>query len=253
MYQPINQSNGRRSGQSVTASDFGSNGPRFESGRGRCVESLDKALYFHCSQGEAFTLASISYLAILGLVKRYTGKKKKKAAWEMSFVCHSRAGQKACGMPALRAVRFAAGSGYQDNVAPLVKQLKIVSLEHRWALQVAEIVFRCNHGSAPSALKDKLRPNNHGARTRGSKESYLPYRPSHLFQTVLPWCGTLFRVPCNKSLHVHPSKNFIWSAKLNEPLSDLCFAICRFSQVRFITPSHLTHNLFFLFPIVFWY
>ena len=37
-----------RSGQSVTASDFGSKGPRFESGRGRCVESLDKALYSHC-------------------------------------------------------------------------------------------------------------------------------------------------------------------------------------------------------------
>ena len=39
---------GRRSGKSVTASDFGSNGPRFESGRGRCVESLDKALYSNC-------------------------------------------------------------------------------------------------------------------------------------------------------------------------------------------------------------
>ena len=38
----------RRSGQSITASDFGSNGPRFESGRGRCVESLVKALYSHC-------------------------------------------------------------------------------------------------------------------------------------------------------------------------------------------------------------
>ena len=36
------------SGQSVMASDFGSNGPRFESGRGRCVESLDKARYSHC-------------------------------------------------------------------------------------------------------------------------------------------------------------------------------------------------------------
>ena len=31
-----------------------------------------------------------------------------------------------------------------------------------------------------------------------------------------------------------------------------CFAICRFSQVRFITPSHLTHaQSLFLFPIVF--
>ena len=70
----------RRSGQSVTASDFGSNGPRFESGRGRCVESLDKALYSHLSQGEAFTLASISYLAIL--VKYILAKKKKKEAPE---------------------------------------------------------------------------------------------------------------------------------------------------------------------------
>ena len=42
------QQNGRRSGQSVTASDLGSNGPQFESGRSRCVESLDKALYSHC-------------------------------------------------------------------------------------------------------------------------------------------------------------------------------------------------------------
>ena len=40
----------RRNGQSVTASDLGSNGPRFESGRGRCVESLDKALYSHCPE-----------------------------------------------------------------------------------------------------------------------------------------------------------------------------------------------------------
>ena len=39
------------------------------------------------------------------------------------------------------------------------------------------------------------------------------------------------------------------SAALNayERLPDLCFAICRFSHVRFITPSHLTHNFFFYF------
>ena len=67
---------GRRSGQSVTASDFGSNGPRFESGRGRCVESLDKGSLLPLSQGETFTLASISYLAIL--VKCILAKKKKK-------------------------------------------------------------------------------------------------------------------------------------------------------------------------------
>ena len=46
------------------------------SGHGRCVESLDKASLLPLSQGEAFTLASISYLAIL--VKYILAKKKKK-------------------------------------------------------------------------------------------------------------------------------------------------------------------------------
>ena len=43
----------------------------------------------------------------------------------------------------------------------------------------------------------------------------LHCRESCLLQTVLPWCGTLFRVPCNKSLLVHPSKNFIWTNSTN--------------------------------------
>ena len=46
---------------------------------------------------------------------------------------------------------------------------------------------------------------------------------------------------------IYRSQSTNQSAELNEPLPDLCFAICRFSQVRFITPSHLTHNLFFYF------
>ena len=44
-------------------------------------------------------------------------------------------------------------------------------------------------------------------------------------------------------------------AELNERLPDLCFAIGirKFSHVRFITPSHLTHNLFFSISNSFWY
>ena len=42
-------------------------------------------------------------------------------------------------------------------------------------------------------------------------------------------------------------KTQISPPKLNERLPDFRFAICRFSQVRFITPSHLTHNLFSYF------
>ena len=66
----------RRSDQSVTASDFGSNGPRFESGRGTLRWVLGQGSLLPLSQGEAFTLASISYLAIL--VKYILAKKKKK-------------------------------------------------------------------------------------------------------------------------------------------------------------------------------
>ena len=55
------------------------------------------------------------------------------------------------------------------------------------------------------------------------------------------------RSECSKSFLRLPDMGLGQSAKLNERLPDLCFAICRFSQVRFITPSHLTHNLFFYF------
>ena len=109
-----------------------------------------------------------------------------------------------------RAVQCAAGSGYQDNVTPRVKQLKIVSLEHHWALRVAEIVFSgCNHGSAPSALKDKLRRNIHGARTRGSKLNYLPYRPSSLsgelsFSNRAPVMWNTLPRAMQQALYVHP-------------------------------------------------
>ena len=33
--------------------------------------------------------------------------------------------------------------------------------------------------------------------------------------------------------------------------TDMCFAICRFSQVVLVTSNNFTHNLLFLFPIVF--
>ena len=67
----------KRSGQSVTASDFGSNGPRFESGPWPLRWVLGQGSLLPLSQGGAFTLASISYLAIL--VKYILAKKKKKS------------------------------------------------------------------------------------------------------------------------------------------------------------------------------
>ena len=51
---------------------------------------------------------------------------------------------------------------------------------------------------------------------------------------------------------IYRSQSTKKSAELNERLPDLCIAICRFSQVRFIAPSHLTHNLFSI-SNSFWY
>ena len=45
-----------------------------------------------------------------------------------------------------------------------------------------------------------------------------------------------------ENLQIAKHKSVRWTERTH-----LCFAICRFSQVRFITPSHLTHNLFFYF------
>ena len=72
---------------------------------------------------------------------------------------------------------------------PFVKQLLIAPFEHRWALQVAEILFCCNQDTAPSGLKDKLRRNNHGAMELGLEvllsESFLRSWEICLFETML--------------------------------------------------------------------
>ena len=48
-----------------------------------------------------------------------------------------------------RAVIAVAGSGYQEDVGPLLKELMIDQIEHRWAQHVAVTTFRCRHGTAP--------------------------------------------------------------------------------------------------------
>ena len=87
--------------------------------------------------------------------------------------------------------------------------------------------------------------------------------------TPLSFCICGFRKLISQRRHIpeHPSRPFLdqtlcehsgglvrRAAKLAprcKRLPDLCFAICRFSRVRFITPSDLTHNL--LFYLQSWY
>ena len=67
-----------------------------------------------------------------------------------------------------RAVRAVAGSGYQEDVAPLLKALMIDPIEHRWVQHVAVTTFRCRHGTAPPDLRKKLKSVDHGRTTRGA-------------------------------------------------------------------------------------
>ena len=73
-----------------------------------------------------------------------------------------------------RAVRAVAGSGYQEDVAPLLKELMIDPVEHRWAQYVAVTTFRCRHGTAPPDLRKKLKSVDHGRKTRGASGNYVP-------------------------------------------------------------------------------
>ena len=73
-----------------------------------------------------------------------------------------------------RAVRAVAGSGYKEDVAPLLKELMIDPIEHRWAQHVAVTTFRCRYGTAPPDLRKKLKSVDHGRTTRGTSGNYYP-------------------------------------------------------------------------------
>ena len=83
-----------------------------------------------------------------------------------------------------RAVRAVAGSGYKEDVAPLLKELMIDHIEHRWAQHVAVTTFRCRRGTAPPDLRKKLKSVDHGRTTRGASGNFVPYRSSSTSGTV---------------------------------------------------------------------
>ena len=72
----------------------------------------------------------------------------------------------------------------KEDVAPLLKELMIDPIEHRWAQHVAVTTFRCRHGTAPPDLRKKLKSVDHGRTTRGASGNYVPYRSSSTSGTV---------------------------------------------------------------------
>ena len=77
-----------------------------------------------------------------------------------------------------RAVRCVAGADWQAEVAPILKNHRLTSIEHRWALQFAVVVRRCVQKSAPLSLCTRLSFTEHSHQTRGSGNSLQPFCPS---------------------------------------------------------------------------
>ena len=85
-----------------------------------------------------------------------------------------------------RAARNMAGRGYQKDVTPLLKELMIDPIEHRWAQHGTVTTFRCRHGTAPPDLRKKLQRawTMDAQPLRGASGNYLPCRSSSTSGTV---------------------------------------------------------------------
>ena len=80
-----------------------------------------------------------------------------------------------------RAVRrCVAGAIWQAEIASILKNKRLTSIEHRWALQFAVVVRRCVQKSAPLSLCTRLSFTEHPYQTRGSGNSLQPARLSLL-------------------------------------------------------------------------
>ena len=75
-----------------------------------------------------------------------------------------------------KAVSCAAMADWRADIAPLLVDLKINAIEHRWALQFALLVRRCHLQTAPKELLDKLNRTSHGFTTCGQGIAFKPFR-----------------------------------------------------------------------------
>ena len=82
-----------------------------------------------------------------------------------------------------KAVRCMAGVQHQDDVLPLIRNLKLTHLTHCWSLQLVTTIRRCHQQSAPVLLLEKLsfHKHQHGTYTRGRQQGdFRPFQPASL-------------------------------------------------------------------------
>ena len=74
-----------------------------------------------------------------------------------------------------RAVRCAAGAGFQHELPPLLKEMKLTDIRHCWIVQYLTFTRRCHIRSALSTACAKLSWTSHCHSTRGNAHSYRPF------------------------------------------------------------------------------
>ena len=83
-----------------------------------------------------------------------------------------------------RAVRCAAGASFQHELPPLLKEMNLTDIRHRWIVQYLTFTRRCHIRSAPPTACAKLSSTSHCHATRGNAYSYRPFRASRQAGTV---------------------------------------------------------------------
>ena len=77
-----------------------------------------------------------------------------------------------------KAVRCLAGVHPQDDVLPLIRNLKLTLLSHRWSLQLFTTIRRRHQQSAPALLLEKVSFHEHQHSTRGRQQGdFRPFQP----------------------------------------------------------------------------
>ena len=80
-----------------------------------------------------------------------------------------------------KAVRCLADVHTQDDVLPLIENLKLTLLSHRWSLQLFTTIRRCHQQSALALLLEKLHFHEHQHGTRGRQQGdFRPFQPASL-------------------------------------------------------------------------
>ena len=108
----------------------------------------------------------------------------------------------------------------QDDVLPLIRNLKLTLLSHRWSLQLVTTIRRCHQQSAPALLLEKLRFHEHQHGTRGQHQGdFRPFKPASVAENVylatFRWrpspCGPCFPGRCKPPVPCYFTKKKVLS------------------------------------------